>query len=344
MEVPALPNELILHIIRCLIPSPPPVAFAAPHPVTKTLLNLTLVSRLTSGTAKGLLLKHCLYIESSDRLAKLIHLRERSLVDLTTAAPKGLFLSPFPQENLDFPSIAQNVSLLLSDIKRTLTRLVINLPLRYLRPEYDEHLVRPVLREAFSGLTALEEFCSMQDELYLDTDEHHLQPSVWPTWPQLRRLALYNACVDDATFVAGIKRCFNLTHLVLPRADGIFYQVPNDPVGFGALAKLKRVVVINTKRGFSHDLSFDEDGHAAAKDTLLGRLRSAWLSHNVGQASVQMSEPDHFCVAVEVPIPPNLEQEGDSDISLCQEWVGNRAVDGTLWDVTGNPFLDWPRS
>ncbi|KLJ10213.1 hypothetical protein EMPG_14384 [Blastomyces silverae] len=347
--MPELPNELILHVVRCLIPSSPPVAFKPQHPVTKTLLNLTLVSHATSSTAKRLLLKHCLYLDSEERLAKLISLRQLSSVDLTAAAPEGLFLAPFPEQNLDCPSIVQNVSLLLSDVSGTLTRLVINLPLRSLYPEEDKNLVRPVLRDAFSRLTALEEFCSMQDELYLDTrpERPGPQPEVWQAWPRLRCLALYNACLDSTKFVAGIKCCSNLTHLVLTRPDGIFNHVADDRVGFRALPRLERVIVVNTRRGFSRDRNFHEDERAAADDTLLGRLRSAWVrnnNNNVGRARAEMSESDYFCVAVEVPIPPDLVGRDDSDIPVCQEWVGSRALGGTLWDEPGTPFLDWPAS
>ncbi|OJD10941.1 hypothetical protein ACJ73_09654 [Blastomyces percursus] len=345
--MPELPNELILHVIRCLIPRSPPVAFKPQHPVTKTLLNLTLVSRVTSSTAKRLLLKHCLFLDSEERLANLISLRQQSPVGITAAAPKGLFLAPFPMQNLDCPSIVHNVSLLLSDISGTLTRLVIHLPLRFLYPEEDNNLLRPMLREAFSRLTALEEFCSMQDELYLDTalERPGPQPEVWQGWPRLRCLALYNCCVDSTRFIAGIKCCSNLTHLVLTRPDGIFNDIADDQDGLGALPRLERVVVVNTERGFSRDRSFHDDERAAAEDTLLGRLRRAWLSNNhVGRARAEVSESDYFCVAVEVPIPPDLVGRDDSDILVCQEWVGSRALDGTLWDESGTPFLDWQAS
>ncbi|EGE85676.1 hypothetical protein BDDG_08621 [Blastomyces dermatitidis ATCC 18188] len=343
----ALPNELILHVIRCLIPSSPPVVFKPQHPVTKSLLNLTLVSHITSGAAKHLLLRHCLYLDSEERLAKLMSLRQQSSVDLNAAGPEGLFLAPFPAQNLNCPSIVHNVSLLLSDISGTLARLVINLPLRFLYPEEDKNLLRPILREAFSHLTALEEFCSMQDELYLDTalERRGPQPEVWQAWPRLRYLALYNPCVDSARFVAGIKCCSNLTHLVLTRPDGIFNDVADDQDGLGPLPRLEQVIIVNTERGFSRDRRFHDDEGTAPDDTLLRGLKSGWLSNNqVGRASAEMSESDYFCVAAEVPIPPDLVGEDDSDILACQGWVGSRALSGTLWDESGAPFLDWPES
>ncbi|KKZ64765.1 hypothetical protein EMCG_09343 [[Emmonsia] crescens] len=337
--MPALPNEIILHIIKCLIPSSPPVAFAPWHLVTRTLISLTLVSSLTSRTAKHLLLKHCLYLDSEERLAKLISLRQQSLIDLTAASPEGLFLAPFPENSLDCLSIAQNVSLLLSDISGKLTRLVINMPLRCLWPEDDTYHVRSVLHEAFSSLTALEEFCSMQDELFLDTREHG-QFRVWTTWPRLRCLALYNPCLNSVVFFESIRECSNLTHLVLTRADGLYYDAPADPAGYGSLAQLKRAIVVNTERALLRGMRM-EDNLAPAEDTLLGKLKSAWLSKNVGRACAEKPESDNFCMAVEVPIPPDLVEDDQCDIQLCQKWVGARAIDGTLWDMSGTPFLSW---
>ncbi|OAX82863.1 hypothetical protein ACJ72_02776 [Emergomyces africanus] len=336
-NAPALPSEVILSVIECLIPSSPPVVFAPSHPVTRTLVNLTLVSRLTSRTAKRLLLKHCMYINAEERLTKLIALRQQSSTDLTAASPQGLFLAPFPAEDLDHLSIAKNVNLLLSDIGGKLTSLIINMPLRYLRPEEDLNHVRPVLREAFSSLEALEEFCSMQDELYLDIPGQ--QPQVWLAWPRLQRLALYNPCLDFPGFVADIKRCSNLTHLVFSRADSLFYDVPEDSAGFGGLRLLKRVIIVNTERGFLQNMRFHQE-ERDSKGTFLRRLRSAWFGNHAGQVRAEeMAEFDYFCVAVTVPIPPHLVDDDQIDIQLCQEWVGTHAMDGTLWDMPGTPFL-----
>jgi hypothetical protein len=86
-----------------------------------------------------------------------------------------------------------------------LTRLVIDIPLRRLRPEDDTKHVRALLRAAFQELVALEEFVSTQDELSLDVTERdgiNSDEAVWPTWPNLKRLALYN--VDTSSEVKRI--------------------------------------------------------------------------------------------------------------------------------------------
>ena len=340
-KMATLPPEIILHVVECLIPSSPPVAFSPSHPVTRTLINLTLVSSLTSAIARRLLLKHCLYIDSEERLTKLISLQRKSLIDLTATSPNGLFLAPFPPANLNCPDIARGVSQLLSAISGTLTRLVINLPLRYLYPEDDVHQLRSVLREAFSRLTNLEEFCSMQDELFLNTVSTHIQPEIWPMWPRLRRLALYNACLNSPGFVDELKACSNLTHLVFPRPDGLFAIIPEDQAGFAGLAKLERVTIVNTERGLTRYFEFTEDERVPPGETLMGRLNSAWLANNTSRPSTDNAASDTFCTLVKVPIPPDQDHDYDADIPLCQAWVGTRAIDGTLWDTRGTPFLNW---
>lgn len=86
--------------------------------------------------------------------------------------------------------------------------------------------LRAILRAAFSRLPALEDFCSVQDELYLkalpqepEAGELIEDPAVWLTWPRLRRLALYNPCVEGY-FVESLLQCSpHLAQVVLTRPD-----------------------------------------------------------------------------------------------------------------------------
>ncbi|KAK2746807.1 hypothetical protein FQN57_002849 [Myotisia sp. PD_48] len=337
-----LPNETILQIVKSLIPSSPPVAFAASHPVTQTLISFTLVSTLTSVDARRLLLKHCLYIDSEERLEKLLSLKRQSLIDLTTAAPNGLFLAPFPPSTeesyvrLDqHPNIIKNVALLLSDVREKLTRLVIDMPLRSLYPEDDSDHLRPILREAFAGLTALEEFCSTRDELYLDTKElRGSEPEVWSLWPQLRRLALYNPSLTNAEVWSGFKNCGSLTHLVVTRSDGLYEQVSDDPTLCNSLTQLRRVVVVNTEEEFAREIRRE---NPVMKNTFLGRLSSFQLSHNAALAHAEEFEDSPFCSAIYVP---SNSDTSDMDIDVCQEFVRHHAIEGTLWDLVGVSFLN----
>jgi hypothetical protein len=69
--VSQLPQEIILHIISALIPSPPPLVLPPQHVSTKTLLSLTLVSRSCHEVATRLLYTYCVYIDQSWKMHKL---------------------------------------------------------------------------------------------------------------------------------------------------------------------------------------------------------------------------------------------------------------------------------
>lgn len=195
--MPCLPPELILYIMHCLIPSKPPVAFRASHPVTRTLLAFSLTCKLTSAPAVQLLHLHCLHIDSNERLQRLIANSPR--LSATTTNNSGtedredicdatfllnpntsrcLYIYPFLDDSIDEPLIVQKVNSLILAVSSSLKRLVIDMPLRSLYPQDDYNRVRPVLRAAFASLEIIDEFCSVRDELFLDTVKQTNEPEV----------------------------------------------------------------------------------------------------------------------------------------------------------------------
>ncbi|GIJ90963.1 hypothetical protein Asppvi_009928 [Aspergillus pseudoviridinutans] len=205
------------------------------------------------------------------------------------------------------------------------------MPLRSLYPEDDDEGIRATLRAAFNRLKELEEFCSVRDELYCSTVEGGSEPAVWSSWPRLRRLALYNPDVSSAEFMDGLQRCQNLTHLVLTRADGLREPLPYDPSNIRQLPPLKRVVIINSDGTDQSNIALQLPlGHR-------GFLSQLWLSRQVRTAESvnEATESEPLFVYHSVPVPP--DRSGD-DIELCQDWVREHVLDGTLWDVSGIPF------
>lgn len=327
-----LPAEVILNIITCLITPSPPVAFPPSDPVTRTLISLTLVSHFTSTIARKLLIKHCLYIDCKRRFNKIISLKRKSKTIPTTVSP-GLFLAPYPGSIAESPQIAKDISFLLPSLKNTLTRLVIDIPLRSLYPEDDENSLRSKLRAAFVELTALEEFCSAQDELYLSTDpDGQPEPEVWSCWPRLKRLALYNPDVAHTGFLEGLKKCPKLTHLILTRSDGLVNS-PDMYVEHPGLTRLERVTIVNSARA-----RFDKDDLVRTPGTFLGEIERAFRAN--GSMATAASDEDTcsgpICTYFQIPASPDEKD----DIELCQEWVCRRAIDGSLWDIKGLPIFD----
>ncbi|KAL4899770.1 hypothetical protein BDW74DRAFT_171306 [Aspergillus multicolor] len=332
MAQPDLPAELILNIIESLIPSNPPVALSRGDVITRTLLSLTLACKLVSREAKRLLMKHCLCIDSAQRLDHL--LRQNTLAVIGSQLPSiGLFLSPFPAHNLNMPTSVGQINLLSTVISKNLTRLVIDLPLRHLYPEDDVQQVRPILRNAFSRLTKLEEFVSIRGELYLDTVEpqgtpdqeqgSNQEPAVWSFWPNLQRLALYNVAVDSRQFIEGLRQCSNLTHFVLVQPGGLTEGVSPERLELDFLPALQRLIIVNTGLGFVHELPVDGE---TWDESFLGRLEALRCSAAAGENSDSESVVSFLSLRM-----PFGRDDDEGGIATCQEWLARQATSGTLW-------------
>ncbi|KAE8152635.1 MFS general substrate transporter [Aspergillus avenaceus] len=312
-----LPSELILNVVESLIPPNPPVAYPRSHSITQTLLSLSLVSKLTSKTAKELLYKHCLYIDSEHCILSLMQQQNGNI------HPSGIFLAPFSEGDLNQPEVVNRINQLSYRAFESLTKLVINMPLRSLYPEEDENQLRPVLRAAFSRLTNLEEFCSVQDELYLGTVEDDSEPAVWSFWPRLRRLALYNADVTDPQLFQGLRRCPSIRDLVLVRADGLIETVSDEEVDLDAYLQLKAMTIVNTKEFYR--MMQKDDLRMSFCKTLESRSENHGRVESADVASVGPSLRIRT-VCVDKP-----EDRKDEDIAVCQEWLLQQAMSGELW-------------
>jgi|TARA_R110002003_G_scaffold48_28_gene4192 hypothetical protein len=130
----------------------------------------------------------------------------------------SLTLAPFEYDIDDLP-LCSWVRELFCFTCESLTKLVIDIPLRTCYPEDDHLAVRPVLREGFERLVNLVEFVSTQDELYLDVVRRE-NACVWEQWPKLKRLALYNVAADE-TFWRRVAHHPSLDVLILSNPDCI---------------------------------------------------------------------------------------------------------------------------
>lgn len=322
--MPTFPAEVILQVVESLIPPISRKIHSPGDAVTKTLINLTLACKLTYRTARQLLFRHCLYIDSIVRLDSLLD-KSCYFVDNDTDGPESysLFLAPFPEATLDERTVRQIVRLF-ARICSSVRNLVINIPLRSLYPEDDAEGIRKSLREAFRGLKMLEEVCSVQDELFLRAIDE-IEPEVWPMWHRLRHLALYNPNIDSQ-FVEELQRCPNLTHLVLMRPDSYMYEAIPESLAESLPLGLKRVVVANTREGHLIDAGARSSQEASVwKSSFWGRMM-------LSQYSEETVEEKELLFHADVPWNPKQEMD---DIYVCQEWLLAHAVDGTLWEVPG---------
>lgn len=176
------------------------------------------------------------------------------------------------------------------------------MPLRSYYSEDDALGIRPILRSAFADLPALEEFCSVRDELYLDT---LVAPSeewlVWSLWPKLRTLALYNVDVLNHRFWEGLRQLENIETVVLTRSDGL--------------------EEVDIKREWRKQ--FDEATEARSLSIVLVNVEA---EHKVLVGRDSWKEDDKMQVR-ELNVPTSYY--GDEDpIVLCQQWTKRSVLHG----------------
>lgn len=322
-----LPLELILDIMCCLLPEKPRTLMAPYHDSAKTLVSFTRVCRGTSQTASRYLRDYCYaYVCSVNRLRDMLYhfqaldTRQAGMSARMSARVENLtslYLAPFrtsiAEEGIAGRSTAWWVQELFGHVRRTLRRLVIDMPLR---AEYDNVEERRTLREGFMGLTQLEEFVSVRDELFLSEGEggnhNQLQDPVWALWPELRRLALYNPDADPR-FWHKIAAMSKLESVVLTRPDGIRDSdccVKREFFSVAEAGRSIKVILVN-----AHEL----------EDFPVTR---AW----------PMADPLDRMKVVMYDVP----WVGDEDIiQLCQEHVKTAALEGSLWTLDGHcPSVD----
>ena len=107
--------------------------------MTRTLISLNFVSKLTYQAAKKLLFGYCLHIDSDKLLYSLTNnitddILSRQSWHVRSALPVGLILSPFSDDSLE-PTIVKQLDKLSS---RICGSLVLDMPLRFLFPEDDQ--------------------------------------------------------------------------------------------------------------------------------------------------------------------------------------------------------------
>ncbi|KAF2680714.1 hypothetical protein K458DRAFT_279906, partial [Lentithecium fluviatile CBS 122367] len=279
----------------------PNVLLAPSHPITQLLLSFTLVCKETRRLAQRYLLQHCVYLANGLHLSSyLLTIPTRPELRNITA----LFLAPFG-DTIDSLPTATWVRELFGFTCSTLRRLIIDMPLRTCHAE-DDHLgVRAVLREGFSRLENLEEFVSVQDELYLVLWDENEAP-FWTRWKRLKRLAIYNPDVEDE-FFEHVGKLPELETLVLTRADSL--QTTN----------LKREYFRHCQKPLKV-LLFNVDGYQIRFSRM---LRAGW----------DTVDPGRKMTISTYTVP--LLFENDCLVETCQDYVRIGAENGTLWGWEG---------
>lgn len=313
-----LPLELIILIINFLIPPNPPIAFPASDPVTKTLLSLTRVSKSISKVAKGLLLKHCLYIDRGDRL-RILSLRNRGRI-LTP----NLILSLCKDDWEDEPLIAWFfifTSLSMS-MRSSLTRFVLCTGDMWVCSN-GVKLHEWLLRRALARLTKIEDFCSIDCDIRCIPESLQSGTETAPRWINLRRLALAQSELACDKFVETLSQLPNLTHLVLvdpifPEPSGSSDDELSDSDSQVILPRLQRLVLV-----------VDDDEYEALVDWLCEQDNFlGWLWHARLSGARLAQQPGSKYIL-------RLYSSGGLTYRLrdTRKWFLRHATAGNIWDL-----------
>ncbi|CAH0047614.1 unnamed protein product [Clonostachys solani] len=236
---------------------------------------------------------------------------------------------PTPHPELQDLPVAVAVRDIFLAVAPTLKRLIINIPLRSLWPEDDELGARALLRTGFEALINLEEFVSVQDELFLITSNElpSDEVEVWAKyWPNLRRLYLYDKFLEDA-FWQDVMGCPQLDSVILGRPDGNHISEPADIKRDWISTLAGHRVGGNVYRGAIRPLTviiFDMDGEHCP----ITGFNSAW----------ETLDPDER-IRVRYAKAPPIDLALNSDIAEDEAsprdsvhvWVRKHAFAGTLW-------------
>ncbi|KAJ8107474.1 hypothetical protein OPT61_g8841 [Boeremia exigua] len=228
-------------------------------------------------------------------------------------------LSPFDSTVANLP-LCSRIRELFNYTCSTLRRLVVDIPLSNLGPDFHRAAICGVLREGFERLQNLEECVSTRDDLWLDPTVNSSLPEVWTSWKKLKRLALSNVTLTPR-FFQNLAHLPALEALVLPYSGGSGDTLDAWAEYFKHTARpLKLIMLSSQRRALVPDRLLCGRVKNRAEVADVPMIRSIWLQH-----TLKLSETE------------------------CQDLVRSHAEDGTLWDLdhgtipcNARPYIDEP--
>lgn len=324
-----IPWEIIGDIVLYLAESSKshPLQLAAPQLVRRSLFQLCLASSGLRYFATPLLY-------SSIRVAseKQLHALLRTLKQDNIAAyahVKTLILPDYndslEQDALD--DLADLISLVHSSLRRILFDRSMRLLTSFSDSEEGDSEVAVAigppdttrLHDALELALNIEEFTSMQCELYFDNGHRH---NCWPKWTNLVRLALHNPDIDRH-FILALVSLEKLAHLAFDNAD--FEGDGADLEGADADAVAAMPLLLLRKQNMRRVVfsSFQNVQHVfrGTPNPWVAAAKAIRDSNRGGATAV-------YVQAEEIP-------DDEWCIENAIEWFGARAADGTLWEMQG---------
>lgn len=329
-----LPSELILQIVDCVVPPDADTILPPSHISTKTLVALSTATRITYKQAQRLLRQRCLYLDTRRRAAFFLECLQAAAKDRGTLSrdmriaaahrAPAMFLAPFDRQQLDDVPTAKLVRALLYAVSGSLRHLVIRMPFATLQPAVDHLGVRRMLREGFAQLEHLQEFVGLDEypNLNLAASGAPLlrTEDLWNAWPDLRRLAVFGAAVDDEKLWDGLARLPRLTDVVLAR-----------PRSVGVLDMKKEYFAAGAEAASVEGGGGEFDASRKIRVMLMD------VSHDVQdiQTDGWAAEDPEGAMTVEVYEVPTSYYGDETEQETVASWVARGVWRGQIWDWRG---------
>ncbi|ENH70446.1 hypothetical protein FOC1_g10012374 [Fusarium oxysporum f. sp. cubense race 1] len=349
-----LPIEIILLIVESLVPQNDATRPILPalHPITKTLLSLTRVSKAIYPTACKLIWQNCLYLDTKSKLRKFRrYISKKS--PITGRLPcdaygsARLYLNPlrykfdtastydtispstcrasrrsgrYPMQDLRTIYILEDVLITLAPVLKT---LIVDMPLRDIDP-WEDVIILKSLRQGFEALVNVEELISVKDELYLGESAIG-QYQVFTKWPKLRRLCLYNVMMEEQLW-KDMASCPQLESAVFIRPDPSDDDLSNDDIK----GEWARAWATANPRDTKRDgLVYEGPKMAIAFCNWPPYLPdfNSMIPH------WQEVDPDNKISVLNVATHARYDRKARKrgPIASCQDWVRDHSLLGTIW-------------
>ncbi|KAJ4145081.1 hypothetical protein LMH87_003941 [Akanthomyces muscarius] len=318
--------ELILQIVDCVVPPNADTILPPSHISTKTLIALSTTSRITCKQAQRLLRQRCLYLDTRRRAESFLRCLQAATKDTATAPREdirlaAMFLAPFDRKLLDDVPTAKLVRALFYAVGGSLRRLVVRMPFATLHPVVDHLGVREILREGFAQLERLEEFVGLHEYPNLNLAASRAPrlrtEDLWNAWPELRRLVLFGAEIDDEKLWEGLARLPRLTDVVLARP--------------------RNVGVLDMKEEyFAAGAGVQEKGEEfdAGKEMRVMLMDVSYDVQDIQTDSWEKRDPDG-AMTVEVYEVPTSYYGDETEQETVAAWVSGGVWSGQIWDWRG---------
>ncbi|KAG8941476.1 hypothetical protein FRC04_004185 [Tulasnella sp. 424] len=318
-KVPELPIEVHRQIVQEVGMPPHPLQYIVPIVQRKDLRNLCLVNSVFQSIA-------------TEVLHTRVHVTPRNLRSFArrvkepgrAGPPKVKFLS-FVAFAFMLPSWeAEVIVAILQQLSpETITHVLFDMPLRTVyrvpKPDDDPESLVLQMTRALNQFVNVEEFISARDEAHLLG--WMTGPVLWPHWPKIQRVALYNAEILEERFIEAVvqSKTLRLLCCLNPRlAGGIETDEDFAELIDQAQPELSFLFLDAENEG---DEETDSDYFPIAKED----MHSEPLLHYV------VEQPERVTL-VDVDM---ITEEADLRVATSSptDWFFRLAMYGRLWDL-----------